>query len=65
MILKLIAPILSNLGKKVGPAPSVVVRDEAQRAYMVKLREQMKNKVWEKDGGKVRFPSFSLCLGGS
>ena len=59
MILKLVKPVLASLSmKSIGPAPSVVVRDEAQRAYMEKLRAEMRNKVWEKDGGKVCFLSF-------
>ena len=57
MTLKLIAPILKQLksGKPIAsPAPSVQVTESAETAYYKSLREQMKLKVWEKDGGVVR-----------
>jgi hypothetical protein len=49
MILKLIKPILASptMTKPV----YISVKKEAEVAYMAKLRNQMKAKVWEKDGG--------------
>lgn len=58
MTLKLIAPILKLLksGKELpSPAPSVEVTAAAEMEYYQQLRAQMKLKVWEKDGGVVRW----------
>ncbi|KAK4700697.1 hypothetical protein P7C70_g5544, partial [Phenoliferia sp. Uapishka_3] len=57
MTLKLIAPILKKLktGEKLpSPAPSVEVTERAENEYYKELRVQMKDRVWEKDGGVVR-----------
>lgn len=54
MMLKLIKPILRQLSQVKllpVPAPSVEVTAEAQAQYNADVRKEMKNKVWEKDGG--------------
>ncbi|BGP42595.1 hypothetical protein JCM10449v2_006607 [Rhodotorula kratochvilovae] len=50
----LIHPVLNALKAGAGskkPAPYVEVKSEAEDAYYWRLRKEMKNKVWEKDGG--------------
>lgn len=64
LILRLVKPILAKLtsdAKIVGPSPSVTVKAESEAAYMVKLRSEMKKKVWEKDGGVVSFYDLIVC----
>ncbi|ORY41822.1 hypothetical protein BCR35DRAFT_356412 [Leucosporidium creatinivorum] len=54
MMLKLIKPILRKISQVKllpVPAPSVEVTAEAQARYNADVRKEMKNKVWEKDGG--------------
>jgi hypothetical protein len=54
MMLKLVKPILSKISQVKllpVPAPSVEVTAEAQARYNADVRKEMKNKVWEKDGG--------------
>ncbi|SCZ87860.1 BZ3500_MvSof-1268-A1-R1_Chr2-3g05328 [Microbotryum saponariae] len=53
MMRKLIKPILSQLKPSTNgePAPTVEVTPAAQEQYSKKIRNEMKKKVWEKDGG--------------
>ncbi|KAL8279344.1 hypothetical protein RQP46_008156 [Phenoliferia psychrophenolica] len=53
MALKIIAPILKHLKRRVNsyPAPNVEVTDAAERAYFRDLRAEMKKKTFELDGG--------------
>ncbi|SCV72553.1 BQ2448_4090 [Microbotryum intermedium] len=53
MMIKLLRPILNKLEQDQGvsPGPIFEVSQQAQDAYMVKVRTEMKKKVWEKDGG--------------
>lgn len=54
MMLKLVKPILNKISQVKllpVPGPSVEVTAEAQAKYNADVRKEMKNKVWEKDGG--------------
>ncbi|KAK4047414.1 hypothetical protein OIV83_005461 [Microbotryomycetes sp. JL201] len=53
MMLKLVKPILNKISKVELqlPAPSIEVTHEAQQRYNEAVRNEMKKKVWEKDGG--------------
>ncbi|KAK4047415.1 hypothetical protein OIV83_005462 [Microbotryomycetes sp. JL201] len=53
MMLKLVKPILTKISKVELqlPAPTVDVKPEAQRQFNDAVRAEMKNKVWEKNGG--------------
>jgi len=61
LALKLVKPLLAKLtaagANKAVAGPTVEVTAEAEDAYYASLRGAMKNRVWEKDGGKSWYVS--------
>lgn len=70
MIINLIRPIIAKLKSQssssekaqllTGPAPTVEVTKQAEDEYYASMRQELKKKVWEKNGGVVCFFEFII-----